>query len=98
MLVKRGEIWYILLIILLDQLREAKNALKDAHKRIGDLEALKSQLEAEREHLASALSDTEDALKEMEQKYTQAHDSLVRLKSEMEQRLREKDDELDTLR
>ncbi|VDD75996.1 unnamed protein product, partial [Mesocestoides corti] len=83
---------------LTDQLKETKSALRDANRRLTDLEALRSQLEAERDNLASALHDAEEALKELEAKYAASQNALQHLKSEMEQRLREKDDELENLR
>ena len=83
---------------LLDQLKETKSALRDANRRLTDLEALRSQLESERDNLASALHDAEEALKELEAKYVSSQNALNHLKSEMEQRLREKDDELENLR
>ncbi len=85
-------------MIVLDQLKETKSALRDANRRLTDLEALRSQLEAERDNLASALHDAEEALKELEVKYLASQNALQHLKAEMEQRLREKDDELENLR
>ena len=46
-----------------DQLREANNALKDANRRINELMSANAALTAERDNLAAALRDTEDALK-----------------------------------
>ncbi|KAL3314200.1 hypothetical protein Ciccas_007185 [Cichlidogyrus casuarinus] len=83
---------------LADQLKDAKSTLREVNRRLTDLEALRSQLEAERDNLASALHDAEEALREIDAKYQAAHASLTHLKSEMETRLREKDEELETLR
>lgn len=81
-----------------DQVKELKSTLRDANRRLTDLEALRSQLEAERDNLASALHDAEEALREMDLKYQNTLANLNHLKTEMEQRLREKDDELESLR
>lgn len=89
---------YMIMFIPTDQLKETKSALRDANRRLTDLEALRSQLEAERDNLASALHDAEEALKELEVKYVATQNALQHLKTEMEQRLREKDDELENLR
>nr|ABS19447.1 multivalent antigen sj97-GAPDH [synthetic construct] len=81
-----------------DQVKELKSSLRDANRRLTDLEALRSQLEAERDNLASALHDAEEALRDMDQKYQASQAALNHLKSEMEQRLRERDEELESLR
>ncbi|VDP38483.1 unnamed protein product [Schistosoma curassoni] len=81
-----------------DQVKELKSSLRDANRRLTDLEALRSQLEAERDNLASALHDAEEALHDMDQKYQASQAALNHLKSEMEQRLRERDEELESLR
>ncbi|VDP86326.1 unnamed protein product, partial [Schistosoma mattheei] len=80
------------------QVKELKSSLRDANRRLTDLEALRSQLEAERDNLASALHDAEEALHDMDQKYQASQAALNHLKSEMEQRLRERDEELESLR
>uniref|UniRef100_A0A095BXC0 Paramyosin n=1 Tax=Schistosoma haematobium TaxID=6185 RepID=A0A095BXC0_SCHHA len=83
---------------LMNQVKELKSSLRDANRRLTDLEALRSQLEAERDNLASALHDAEEALHDMDQKYQASQAALNHLKSEMEQRLRERDEELESLR
>ena len=65
---------------------------------MAELEAHKAQLEADRDNLAAAYADAKDALKDLEQKYQSTHSALIQLKADMEQRLREKDDELEALR
>jgi len=48
--------------------------------------------------LAAALRDTEEALRDAEAKLAAAQNALSALRLEMEQRLREKDEELDSIR
>lgn len=48
--------------------------------------------------MAAALRDTEDALKDCENKLAAANQALNQLRIDMENRLREKDEELDNLR
>lgn len=55
-------------------------------------------LTAERDNLAAALRDTEDALKDAENKLANANAALQALRAEMEQRLREKDEEIEAVR
>ena len=81
-----------------DQLREANQALKDANRELADLRQLRAQLEAERDSLAAALKDTEDALRDAEAKLANAQAALNQLRTDMENRLREKDEEIENIR
>jgi len=83
---------------LSDQLREANQALKDANRELSELRALRIQLENERDSLAAALKDTEDALRDAENKLAAATAALDKLRSDMEARLREKDEEIENIR
>jgi len=83
---------------LSDQLREANQALKDANRELTELRALRIQLENERDSLAAALKDTEDALRDAENKLAAATAALDKLRSDMEARLREKDEEIENIR
>ena len=56
------------------------------------------QLEAERDSLAASLKDTEDALRDVEAKLASAQAALTQLKIDMENRLREKDEEIENIR
>jgi len=62
------------------------------------LTAANASLTMERDSLASALRDTEDALKDAENKLANANAALQALRVEMEQRLREKDEEIEAVR
>merc|ERR1719228_2400536 len=85
-------------ISLSDQLREANLALKDANRELTELRALRIQLENERDSLAAALKDTEDALRDTENKLAAATAALDKLRIDMEARLREKDEEIENIR
>lgn len=81
-----------------DALREAQNALKDANRQLNELTAIRAQLEAERDSLQNALRDTEDALRDAENKLAAAQQALNQLRTDMENRLREKDEEIESIR
>ena len=81
-----------------DQLREATSANKDLNRQVQELTTIRMQLEGERDGLAAELSDTRDALRDAQMRLDAANNALSALRSEMEARLREKDDELENLR
>ena len=55
-------------------------------------------LEGERDGLAMELADTRDALKDAQARLDAANTALSNLRSEMDHRLREKDDEMENMR
>ncbi len=63
-----------------------------------ELTAIRVQLEGERDSLAAELADTRDALKEAQARLDAANAALSQLRSEMDHRLREKDEEIDSIR
>jgi len=56
------------------------------------------QLESERDSLAAELGDVRDALKDAQARLEAASSALAQLKSDMESRLREKDNEMENMR
>ena len=60
--------------------------------------SIRVQLEGERDNLAAELSDTRDALRDAMAKLEAANSALSTLRSDMENRLREKDDEMENIR
>ena len=81
-----------------DQLREALNENKDLKRQNGDLSAANIALTQERDSLANALSGTEDQLRDAEQRCDSLSNALAQAKQDFEHRLREKDDELETIK
>ena len=65
---------------------------------MNELTAIRIQLEGERDSLAAELADTRDALKDAQMRLDSANNALSTLRSEMEARLREKDDEIENVR
>merc|ERR1712121_587677 len=83
---------------LSDALREANASNKDLNRQVNELTTIRIQLEGERDSLAAELADTKDALKDAQARLDAANAALGQLRSEMEMRLREKDDEIENLR
>lgn len=83
---------------LSEALREAQGGNKDLNRQVQELVSIRVQLEGERDSLAAELGDTRDALKDATARLDGANNALAQLRSELEHRLREKDDELDNLR
>ena len=81
-----------------EALREAQAANKDLQRSVNELSAIRIQLEGERDSLAAELADTRDALKEAQARLDAANAALSQLRSEMDHRLREKDEEIDSIR
>lgn len=84
--------------LLADALREAQSANKDLSRQVTELTAIRIQLEGERDSLAAELADTRDALKDAQARLDAANAALSALRSEMEHRLREKDEEIESIR
>ena len=68
------------------------------NRQVQELVSIRVQLEGERDSLAAELADARDALKDATARLDGANNALAQLRSELEHRLREKDDELDNLR
>lgn len=83
---------------LSDALREAQSANKDLNRQVQELVSIRVQLEGERDNLAAELADTRDALRDFQAKLEAANNALSSLRVEMENRLREKDDEMENIR
>ena len=86
------------LLDCLDNLRDANNVNKDLSRQVSELTAIRVSLEAERDHLAADLQDFKDALRDAENARDAATKALQELRVEMERRLREKDEEIDSIR
>ena len=67
-------------------------------RQVNELTSIRVQLEGERDSLAAELADARDALRDAQARLDAANNALSALRSEMEQRLREKDDEIDSIR
>jgi len=84
--------------LALEKLKEATDANRDLKRRLAELESAYSLAQSERDSLATALHELKEQMHELQAKYQSTHAALIQLKTDMEQRLREKDDELERLR
>ena len=81
-----------------EQLKEANGHNKDLTRQISELTIIKSDLEAQRNSFQGALADAEERLRDLEAKLQSTSNALAVLQTEMQNRLREKDDELENIR
>jgi len=81
-----------------DDLAEAKEALADATRKLHELDVENSRLAGEVRELQTSLNETETARRFAENKAGRALAELQALRVEMERRLREKEDEMESLR
>jgi len=85
-------------VCVVDALRDALAQVKELSRQIPELHAVKVQLETERDALKIEVSDLQDALKDALARLDAANNSLTHLRTEMERRLHEKDEEIDGIR
>lgn len=83
---------------LTDALREAQSQNKDLNRQVQELVTIRVQLQNERDALATELADTKDSLRDALARLDSANAALTQLRSDMEHRLREKDDEIENIR
>lgn len=83
---------------LSDALREAQSANKDLNRQVQELVSIRVQLEGERDNLAAELADTRDALRDCQAKLEAASNALSSLRVEFDNRMREKDEEMENIR
>jgi len=81
-----------------DALRDALAQVKELSRQIPELHAVKVQLETERDSLRTEVSDLTDALKDALARLDAANNQLTQLRTELERRLHEKDEEIDGIR
>lgn len=83
---------------LTDALREAQSQNKDLSRQVQELLTIRVQLEADRDRLSSELNDANDALRDLQLRFDTANSSLNQLRIDFEHRLREKDEEIESIR
>ena len=81
-----------------EALRESQSQNKDLSRQVQELMTIRIQLQNERDGLAAELADTRDALKDAQARLDAANAALSQLRSDMEHRLREKDEEIENIR
>lgn len=71
---------------------------KDLSHKLQEVQARKQQLESEKDSLVLELAEANDNLKDALSRLDGANAALNQLRSELERRLREKDDEIENIR
>ena len=84
--------------VRVEALREAQSQNKDLSRQVQELLAIRHQLEADRDRLATELNDANDALRDAQARLDAANAALSQLRIDFEHRLREKDEEIENVR
>ena len=84
--------------VCVDGMREAQSQNKDLSRQVQELMAIRHQLEADRDRLAAELNDANEALRDAQARLDAANGALSQLRADFEHRLREKDEEVETIR
>jgi len=79
-------------------MREAQSQNKDLSRQVQELLAIRHQLEADRDRLATELNDANEALRDAQARLEAANAALSQLRIDFEHRLREKDEEIENVR
>jgi len=77
---------------------QSRTEVRSLRVQLQDLQLVTGQLQTDRDGLAGELADVKDALQEADKRLSNANQSLTQLKTDTERRLRQKDDEADTIR
>ncbi|CAF1258268.1 unnamed protein product [Rotaria magnacalcarata] len=83
---------------LQDEMDVALNQISDLNTRIGDMDRLRKQLEAEKLSLGSAIEEYREQIHIEITKYNVLNASIDKLRSDLEKKIMEKDEELESLR
>ncbi|XP_072371513.1 myosin-7-like isoform X1 [Scyliorhinus torazame] len=83
---------------LQDEISDLTDQISEGSKTIHELEKVKKSLEQEKSELQGALAEAEGALEHEETKTLRIQLELSQIKAEIERKLAEKDEEIDTLR
>lgn len=81
-----------------EQLRDLQGQNKDISRQVTEFASIRIHLETERDNLAGALEDTRDLLKDTQARLDSANNTLAGLKGDLEHRLREKEEELESVK
>jgi len=81
-----------------DELHDTKNALSEVNRRFHELELECRRLENEREELSAAYREAEAGRKAEEQRAQRLAADLAQYRHEMERRLQEKEEEIESIR
>ena len=81
-----------------ESLRESDGQNKDLNRSVQELTAIRVQLQGERDGLLSELGDARDSVKDLQVRFDASNSQLNQLRIDVENRLREKDEELENTR
>lgn len=81
-----------------DVLRELRDENKALGRKVNELQELRTQLDSERNALVAELNEIQEAFKDAQGQLEAKNSTLNQIRTELEQRLREKDEEMESVR
>ena len=81
-----------------DALRESESGNKDMTRQLQELTIIRSDLQGERDALASELAEATDANRDLGARLDAANAALAQLTQEMDNRLRDAEEEMENIR
>jgi uncharacterized coiled-coil DUF342 family protein len=81
-----------------ESFRESESQNKEFSRSVQELTSIRVQLQSERDSLDTEVRDSRDALKELQARLDAANNVLNQLKIDTDNRLREKDEEIENNR
>lgn len=82
----------------LESFRESESQNKDLTRSVQELTTIRVQLQSERDSLDSELHDSRDTIRDLQSRLDAANATLNQLKNDFDNRLRERDEELENTR
>src|SRR6218665_383005 len=81
-----------------EALRESDSNNKDLSRQVNELVIIRNVLQGEKDSLGNNLSDAHDNIRELQARLDAANSALNQLKQDTDGRLRERDEELETVK
>lgn len=79
-------------------MKESESGSKDASRQLQELTMIRSELQSERDALASELNDLTEANRDLQSRLDAANAALQQMKQDMDNRLREAEEEFENIR
>lgn len=81
-----------------EALRESESSNKDLSRQVNELIIVRNSLQGEKDSLGNNLSDAHDTIRDLQARLDSANSALNQLKTDSDNRLREKDEELENVK
>lgn len=84
--------------LLIESFREADGQNKELTRTVSELTSIRVQLQSERDSMDAEIRDSRDTIRDLQSRLDAANNTLNQLKNDLENRLRERDEELENMR